>query len=81
MIGEHLTADARAAHGRMLAAFDRLMAGVLMREGPVMDAKLRHDGRTPTEAAEGALAHVARLTLAIQTARARHEAEGVSLRH
>jgi len=35
----------------MLAAFDRLMAGVLRREGAAMAAELRHDGRTATEAA------------------------------
>ena len=81
MIGDHMPPAAIAAHGRMLAAFDRLMAGVLRREGPAMDAKLRRDGRTPTEAAEGALAHVARLTAAIQTARARHEAMAVAHRH
>jgi len=81
VIGEHLTADARAAHGRMLAAFDRLMAGVLRREEKAIYAKLRHDGRTPAEAAAGALAHVAKLSSAIQTARAVHEAEGVAQRH
>ena len=81
MTGDHVTADARAAHGRMLAAFDRLMAGVLRREGPAMAANLRSDGRTDTEAAAGALKHVARLTAAIQTARAVHEAEGVAHRH
>jgi len=32
--GDHLTDEARAAHGRMLVAFDRLMDGVLRREGP-----------------------------------------------
>jgi len=58
----------------MLAAFDRLMSGVLRREGPAMATGLRRDGRTPTDAAEGALGHVARLTAAIQIARARHEA-------
>jgi len=58
----------------MLAAFDRLMAGVLRREGAAMAAELRHDGRTATEAAEGALGQVSRLTAAIQIARARHEA-------
>jgi len=65
----------------MLAAFDRLMAGVLRREETAMDAKLRREGMTPTQAAEGALAHVARLTLAIQTARARHEAMAEARRH
>ena len=81
MIGDHLTADARAAHGRMLAAFDRLMSGVLRREETTMVAKLRSDGRTPTEAAAGALAHVARLTAAIKVARARHEAMAVAHQH
>jgi len=81
MTGDHMTSDARAAHGRMLAAFDRLMAGVLRREGPAMDAKLRRDGMTPTEAAEGALGHVSRLTVAIQVARARHEAMAEARRH
>jgi len=76
-----VTSAALAAHGRMLAAFDRLMAGVLRREGPAMDAKLRRDGRTATEAAEGAGAHVARLTLAIQATRARHEAMAGAHRH
>jgi len=79
--GDHVTADARAAHGRMLAAFDRLMAGVLRREGPAMAANLRSDGRTDTEAAKGALGHVSRLTVAIQVARARHEAMAVARRH
>ena len=81
MTGDNLTPDARAAHGRMLVAFDRLMDRVRRREGPAMAAKLRSDGMTDTVAAEGALAHVARLTAAIQTARAIHEAEGVARRH
>ena len=81
MIGDHLTADVRAAHGRMLDAYDRLMSGVLRREGPAMIAQLRRDGMTDTEAAAGALAHVARLTVAIQVARARHEAMAAPHRH
>jgi len=43
--------------------------------------ELRHEGRTATEAAEGALGHVSRLTVAIQIARARHEAMAVVRRH
>jgi hypothetical protein len=72
---------ARAAHDRMLDAFDRLMNGILAREGPAMDAKLRAEGKTPLEAAQGAQDHVNRVLIEMQRERARLEAEAVAHLH
>ena len=76
MTGDHLPPDARAAHDKMLAAWDALMQGVLQREGPAMEAKTRAEGKTPAEAAQAAQEHVNALLLKAQAERARLEAEG-----
>jgi len=74
--GDHLPPDARAAHDRMLAAFDALTQGILRREGPAAEAKARAEGKTPHEAARAAQEHVNRLLIEMTRERARLEAEG-----
>ena len=74
-----LPAYARAAHEKMLDAFDRLTDSVLQREGPAAEAKARAAGKTPHEAAQAAQDHVNRLLIEMQHARARLEAEGARL--
>lgn len=78
---DHLPPAARAAHDAMLEAWDALMQGILQREGPAMDAKMRAEGKTPAEAAEAAQEHVARIEAAMQRERARLEAEAVAHLH
>ena len=79
MTGDHLPAFARDAHNRMLAAWDALAQGILKREGPAMEAKLRQAGKSPTEAAQDAETHVARIREGLQIERARLEAEAARL--
>lgn len=74
--GDHLPAHARAAHDKMLAAWDALTQGILRREGPAAEAKARAEGATPHEATEAAERHVNKLLIEMQRARARLEAEG-----
>lgn len=72
----HLPPDARAAHDRMLDAWDALTDGILKREGPAAEAKARAEGKTPHEAAQAAQDHVNRLLIEMTRERARLEAEG-----
>tara|TARA_R110002074_G_scaffold397921_1_gene588995 strand:- start:69 stop:317 length:249 start_codon:yes stop_codon:yes gene_type:complete len=74
---DHLPAFARDAHDKMLTAWDLLAQGILRREGPAMEAELIRQGKTTTEAAQGAETHVARIRAAMQIERARLEAEAV----
>lgn len=73
---DHLPPDARAAHDAMLTAWDALTQGILRREGPAMEARLIEEGKSTTEAAQGAQEHVNRLLIEMQRERARLEAEG-----
>lgn len=81
MTGDHLTPDARDAHGRMLAAFDAVFRGVIERERRAMREKLVAEGATLAEAVQGAEDHVARLLAFIEAERAALEAEAVRERH
>lgn len=78
---DHLPPAARAAHDAMLDAFDHFMNGMLRAEPSAMEVKLRGEGKTPHEAAEGASEHVNRLLLEMTRERARLEAEAVRERH
>lgn len=51
---DHLPPDARAAHDRMLDAFDAMMQGAIKRAGEATEAKARREGATPHEAAQAA---------------------------
>ncbi|WP_412509107.1 hypothetical protein [Roseovarius sp. SYSU LYC5161] len=73
---DHLPPDARAAHGRMLDAFDAMMTGAIRRAGEATEAKARREGATPHEAAQAAQDHVNRLLIEMTRERARLEAEG-----
>ena len=73
---DHLPPDARAAHDRMLTAWDTLTQGILRREGPAMEAKALADGKTPHEAVQAAERHVNKLLIEMQRERARLEVEG-----
>lgn len=73
---DHLPPYARAAHTRMMDAFDRLTDSVLRREGPAAEAKARAEGKSATEAAQAAQEHVNRLLIMMTRERARLEAEG-----
>lgn len=81
MTRDHLSPAARAAHDRMLDAFDALFQGILAREGQAMDAKLRAEGKTATEAAQGAQEHIQRIKDIMLQERARLEAEAVANLH
>jgi hypothetical protein len=81
MTRDHLPPAARAAHSAMLDAWDGLVQGILQREGPAMDAKLRAEGKTPAEAAQGAQEHVTRIKATMAQERARLEAEAAAHRH
>lgn len=76
MTRDHLPPDARAAHDRMLEAWDALTDSIVQREGPAAEAKARAEGKTPHEAAQAAQAHVERLLIEMTRERARLEAEG-----
>ncbi|WP_084864020.1 hypothetical protein [Salibaculum halophilum] len=78
MTRDHLPPDARAAHDRMLAAWDGLTDSILQREGPAMEAKARAEGKTATEAAQAAEEHVKGLLVEMQRERARLEAEAIA---
>ncbi len=76
---DHLPPDARAAHDRMLDAWDALTQGILSGEGPAAEATALAEGKTATEAAQAAQAaqeHVNRLLVEMSRERARLEAEG-----
>jgi hypothetical protein len=73
---DHLPAFARAAHDKMLDAFDNMMQGAIRRAGEATEAKARREGKTPHEAAQAAQDHVNRLLIEMQRERARLEAEG-----
>jgi hypothetical protein len=73
---DHLPAFARAAHDRMLDAFDNMMQGAIKRAGEATEAKARAEGKTPHEAAQAAQEHVNRLLIKMARERARLEAEG-----
>ena len=77
MTQEPLRDIARAAHERTLERFDRIMDEVLRREGPLMEAKAREEGKEPHEAALIAAEHVNRVMLELQRQRARLEAQAV----
>jgi len=80
-MSDHLPPAARAAHDKMLDAFDALFQGILKREAQAMDAKLRAEGKTATEAAQGAQEHVQGIKDMMQQERARLEAEAVAHLH
>lgn len=73
---DHLPPAARAAHDRMLDAWDALTDSIVKREGPAMEAKARREGKTPAEAAQAAQEHVNALLVKMNRERARLEAEG-----
>jgi hypothetical protein len=73
---DHLPAFARAAHDRMLDAFDNMMNGAIKRAGEATEAQARAEGKSATEAAQAAQDHVNKLLIEMQHARARLEAEG-----
>ena len=81
MTRDHLPPAARAAHSKMLAAFDALFLGILKREAQAIDAALRAEGKTATEAAQGAQAHVESIKTLMAQERARLEAEAVAHLH
>jgi len=81
MTRDHLPPAARAAHGRMLDAFDAFMQGVLERERRAMVAHLQESGMTPERAAQGAQTHVQRIAAVLAEERARLEAEAVAHLH
>ena len=68
---------ARAAHDRTLQTFDRIIDTVLRSEGPMMEARMREEGKEPHEAALIAAEHVNRVMLELQRQRARLEAQAV----
>ena len=80
-MSDHLPPAARAAHDKMMDAFDALFQGILKREAQAMDAKLRAEGMTPERAAQGAQAHVESIKTLMAQERARLEAEGVAHLH
>ena len=67
----------RAAHDRTLETFDRIIDAVLQAEGPLMEARMREEGKTAHEAALIAAQHVNRVMLELQRQRARLEAQAV----
>ncbi|MBC7155628.1 MAG: hypothetical protein H5U19_13670 [Rhodobacteraceae bacterium] len=75
-MNDHLPAFARAAHDKMLDAFDAMMRPAVKRAGEATEAKARAEGKTPHEAAQAAQDHVNRLLIEMQRERARLEAEG-----
>jgi hypothetical protein len=78
MTDDHLPAFARAAHQRMLDAFDRFTGGLLDAERAAMTAHLCELGMVPERAAQGAQAHVERIKAVMVLERARLEAEAVA---
>jgi len=78
---DHLPPAARAAHDRMLDAFDRFMEGTLEREREAMTRHLQDTGPTPERAAQGAQAHVQHIAAVLAEERARLEAEAVAHLH
>ncbi len=81
MTRDHLPPAARAAHSRMLEAFDSFMRGLLDAESKAMALHLQESGWTPERAAQGAQAHVARIKAKMAEERARLEAEAVAHLH
>lgn len=75
---DHLPPDARAAHDKMLEAWDALTDSIVKREGPAMEAKALSEGKTPHEAAQAAQEHVNGLLVEMQRERARLEAEAIA---
>ena len=78
---DHLPPAARAAHDRMLDAFDAFLRGLLDKEREAMTLHLQETGMTPERAAQGAQAHVARIEAVMLQERARLEAEAVAHLH
>ena len=78
---DHLPPAARAAHARMLDAFDAFTESTLERERRAMRDNLTESGMTPERAAQGAQAHVARIAAVLASERARLEAEAVAHLH
>ena len=81
MTRDHLPPAARAAHDRMLDAFDSFASGVLDKEREAMTLHLQETGMTPERAAQGAQAHVERIEAVMLQERARLEAEAVAHLH
>lgn len=81
MTRDPLPPAARAAHNRMLDAFDNFVSGVLTNERAAMERHLQETGMTPERAARGAQAHIDRVTEVMQQERARLEAEAVTHLH
>jgi len=79
MSRDHLPPTVRAAHDKVLDAWDALTDDLLQREGPAMEAKARAEGKTPHEAALAAQEHVNALLVKMQRERAKLEAEGARL--
>ncbi|MEI4261032.1 hypothetical protein [Roseovarius sp. D0-M9] len=75
-MSDHLSSKARAAHDRMLDAFDALIQNAIKRAGEVTEAKARREGKSATEAAEAAQNRVNHLMVEMQRERARLEVEG-----
>ena len=79
MSRDHLPVTVRAAHDRVLDAFDNLMQDTIRRAGEATEAKARREGATPHEAAQAAQERVNWLLVEMQRERARLEAEGARL--
>ena len=73
---DHLSPAVRAAHDRVLHAFDNLMRDTIRRASETTEAKARAEGKTPHEAAQAAQARVNWLLIEMQRERAKLEAEG-----
>lgn len=81
MTRDPLPPAARAAHDRMLTAFDAFLRGLLEGEAAAMARHLQESGWTPDRAAQGAQAHVERIKAVMMKERARLEAEAVAHLH
>ncbi|MGY6696093.1 MAG: hypothetical protein ACXIUW_08730 [Roseinatronobacter sp.] len=81
MTRDHLPPAARAAHDRMLDAFDAFMSRLLDKERAAMALHLQETGMTPDRAAQGAQAHVERIKAVMLQERARLEAEAAAHLH
>ena len=79
MSRDHLPPAVRAAHDKVMTAFDDLMRDTIRRAGEATEAKARAEGKTPHEAAQAAQARVNRLLIEMQRERAKLEAEGARL--
>ena len=81
MTRDHLPPAARAAHTRMLDAFDAFLRGLLDKEHEAMTLHLQETGMTPERAAQGAQARVESIKTLMAQERARLEAEAVAHLH